>query len=128
MPLYKTMSGRDKQIIVPRRWTLVRFRDETVIPLSPDGWNIYGAMIRIEYPAKGCPSVVRGRLARWPGTAREDLTGFDDKPAFPGAVRHSYWSHFLLGRPDLEIGFQLWHDGKNPIVLDGRQFKWTRFN
>ena len=128
MPLYKTASGADKQTIPPRRWTLVRFRGVDTIPLSAKGWNMYGAMLRIEFPADGCGTVVRGRLARWPGTSREDLTGFDDKPTFPGAVRHSYWSHFLKGQEGLAVGFMVWHDGKKPIVLDGRQFKWTRIN
>ena len=126
MPLYKTFSGTDKQVIAPRSWTYVTFRGETDIPLAQTGWSIYGALLRIEYPDDGCPSVVRGRLARWPNTSREDTTGFDDKPTFPGATRHAYWTHFLKGRQRLVVGFKVWHDGPAPIVLDGRQFKWTR--
>lgn len=126
MPLYKTFSGKDKQVIPPREWTYVTFRGVSDIPLAEKGWSIYGVLLRIEYPEVGCPSVLRGRLARWPHTDREDTTGFDDKPTWPGANRHSYWTHFLKGQRGLSVGFKVWHDGSVPIVLDGRQFKWTR--
>ena len=126
MPLYKTFSGDDKQVIPTREWTYVTFRGVTEIPLSQHGWNIYGVLLRVEWPADGCPTVLRGRIARWPGSEDEDTTGFDDKPPFPGQVRHAYWTHFLKGRKGLTAGFKVWHDGSVPIVLDGRQFKWTR--
>ena len=126
MPLYKTSSGTDKQTIHPRTWTPVTFRGEDVIPLAETGWSLYGVMLRIEYPAAGGPSVLRGRLFRFPGTSREDVTGFDDKPTWPGDTCHSYWSHFVKGQRGLVVAFRVWHDGLQPITLDGRQFKWTR--
>ena len=128
MPLYKVPSGTDKQKILPRQWTLVSFEDKRVIPLAAEGWSIYGVMLRVEYPKQGSPTTLRGRLGRWPGTPKEDLTGFDDKNPLAGQTRHHYWSHFLKNEPDLEVGFMLWHDGTSPIVLDGRQFKWTRLS
>lgn len=126
MPLYKTLSGENKQLIPQREWTYVTFRNVIEIPLSNKGWNIYGVLLRIEWPSNNCPTVFRGRLARWPNTKHEDTTGFDDKPTFPGQTRHAYWNHFLKGRKDLTVGFKVWHDGKQPVILDGRQFKWTR--
>ena len=126
MPLYKTLSGKDKQTVQPRKWTYVTFEGVTDIPLSEEGWNIYGVMLRIEWPAVNGPTVLRGRLARWPETSREDTTGFDDKHPFPGQVRHAYWQHLLKGRDGLSAGFKVWHDGAVPIILDGRQFKWTQ--
>jgi hypothetical protein len=126
MPLYKTLSGQDKQTVRPRKWTYVTFEGVTDIPLSEDGWNLYGVMLRIEWPAVNGPTVLRGRLARWPQTSREDTTGFDDKHPFPGQVRHAHWQHFLKGRDGLSAGFKVWHDGAVPIILDGRQFKWTQ--
>lgn len=126
MPLFKTMSGKDKQTIPPKTWTQVRFADRDVIRLANRGWSIYGVMLRVEYPKTGCPSTLKGRLVRFPGSDDEDWTGFDDKTPLPGKTRHHSWHHFLIGRKNLSVGFRLWHDGSKPIVLDGRQFKWTR--
>lgn len=127
MPLFKTFSGADKQVVLPKTWTAVRFRDRSVIKLAERGWSIYGVMLRVEYPAVGCPSTLRGRLLRFPGSDKEDWTGFDDKCPLVGKKRHHSWHHFLLNRKDLSVSFMVWHDGDKPIVLDGRQFKWTRF-
>lgn len=127
MPLYKTFSGRDKQIIPPKKWTYVTFRGQEEIPVSRWGWNMIGVLIRVEYPKWGCPTVLSGRFSRWPDSSREDTTGFDDKTPLRGDNHHHYWSHFLKGQKDLTVGFKVWHNGRKPIVLDGRQFKWTRF-
>jgi hypothetical protein len=126
MPLFKTNSGTDKQTIPPKQWTLVRFADRSVINLPNQGWSIMGVLLRVEYPRTGCPTTLRGRFMRWPDTPREDSTGFDDKNPIANSTRHHYWSHFILNQPDLTLGFKLWHDGSTPVVLDGRQFKWTR--
>jgi len=126
VPLFKTMSGTDKQVIQPRIWTSVRFAGRTNINLTKDGWSIYGVMLRVEYPEDGCPSTLKGRLVRFPDSNREDWTGFDDKSPLPGQTRHHSWHHFLIGQPGLNVAFRVWHDGKQPVVLDGRQFKWTR--
>jgi hypothetical protein len=127
VPLFKTDSGKDKQTIPPRQWTLVRFADRGVITLPAQGWTIMGVLLRVEYPARGCPRTLRGRFMRWPDTPQEDATGFDDQDPIPGQTRHHYWSHFILNRPALTVGFKVWHDGTNSVTLDGRQFKWTRF-
>lgn len=128
MPLRKTMSGASKQRIRPKTWTLVSFAGDTVMGFAPEGWTLVGVLLRVEYPRQGCPSTLRGRFMRWPDTKREDATGFDDKDPLPGMTRHHYWSHFVKNQAGLEVGFKVWHNGTSPIVLDGRQFKWTRFN
>lgn len=125
MPLFKTPSGKDKQVIPAREWTQVRFADRDVVRLADKGWSIYGVMLRVEYPQQGCPTTLKGRLVRFPG-GNEDWTGFDDKSPLAGQTRHHSWHHFLIGQPALTVAFRIWHDGKAPVVLDGRQFKWTR--
>jgi hypothetical protein len=127
VPLFKTNSGKDKQAIRPNTWTLVRFDGATTFRFPDRGWSIMGVLLRVEYPSRGCPSTLRGRFFRWPDTNREDATGFDDKDPIAGKTRHHYWQHFLLNRDGLMVGFKVWHDGRSPIVLDGRQFKWTQF-
>jgi len=126
MPLFKTFSGKDKQTIQPKTWTAVRFADRDVIRLPDKGWSIYGVMLRVEYPKTGCPKTFKGRLLRFPGSGKEDWTGFDDKSPLVGETRHHSWHHFLLNQKDLTVSFMVWHDGDRPVVLDGRQFKWTR--
>ena len=128
MPLYKTPSGSDKQVVLPREWTYVTFRVFTEIPVSRWRWNMLGVLIRVEYPVWGCPTVFTGRFARWPNSNDEDTTGFDDKTPLPGDNHHHYWSHFLKGRKNLTLGFKVWHNGQVPVILDGRQFKWKRFS
>lgn len=128
MPLYKVESGKDRQVIQPRTWTMVNFLGQTEFALEGKEWTLIGVLLRVDYPSRGTPRTLKGRFARWPDSSREDLTGFDDKDPIPGQTRHHYWSHFVLNQPDLTMGFKLWHDGKSPIVLDGRQFKYTSFS
>lgn len=127
MPLYKVSSGTEKQVVAPKVWTLVKFPHEGVFDFDADGWSLMGVLLRVEYPRGKfrCPKTLRGRFVRWPNTDHEDWTGFDDKDPQPGKKRHHYWSHFVLNKPDLSMGFKVWHNGRVPIVLDGRQFKWT---
>jgi hypothetical protein len=127
MPLWKTPSGVDKQIIVPRRWVFVKFDKVQEMPLPELGWSIMEAILRVEYPRTGCPTTLRMRMSRWPNSSREDETGHDEKNPIPGMTRHHHWQHFILNRPDLTVGIKVWHNGTQPIVLDGRQFKTTRF-
>jgi hypothetical protein len=127
VPLWKTPSGVDKQIILPRRWVFVKFDKVQEMPLPELGWSIMEAMLRVEYPRTGCPTTLRIRMSRWPNSSREDETGHDEKNPIPGMTRHHHWQHFILNRPDLTVGIKVWHNGTQPITLDGRQFKTTRF-
>ena len=127
MPLWKTNSGQDKQTIRPKTWTIVTFDKTKEMPLPAEGWSIMESMIRVFYPKVGCPTTVKIRLARWPDTPQEDLTGHSDYDPLPGDERHIHWQHFILNRPNLTVAIKIWHNGSRPIVLDGRQFKTTRF-
>jgi hypothetical protein len=127
MPLWKTFSGKDKQTILPKRWTFIKFDNVTSMPLPEKGWSIMESIIRVEYPKTGCPTTLRMRMSRWPNTNREDETGHNDFNPIPGQTRHHHWQHFLLNRPELVVGLKVWHNGSQPIILDGRQFKTTRF-
>jgi hypothetical protein len=127
VPLWKTNSGADKQVIRPKTWTLVKFDKVTKMPLPDQGWSIMESILRVEYPRTGCPKTLRYRLSRWPDTPQEDETGHSDYDPIPGYTRHHHWQHFLLNRPNLIVGMKVWHDGSSNITLDGRQFKTTRF-
>ena len=127
MPLWKTDSGADKISIRPNTWTYVKFENERFFPLPPDQWSIMGVILRVEYPTSGCPKTLRGRFVRYPGTNQEDETGHNDVNPISGYTRHHHWEHFILNKPGMTIGFRVWHDGTRPIVIDGRQFKTSRF-
>lgn len=123
MPLWKTPSGVDKMKVMPNTWTWVKFENDRFFPFPSDGWSIMEVILRVEYPSTGCPKTLRGRFVRFPGTPKEDETGHNDMNPIPGYTRHHHWEHFLMNQANLTMGFRVWHDGKNPIVLDGRQFK-----
>jgi len=127
MPLWKTFSGADKMTIPPKVWTYVKFENDRFFPLPADAWSIMEVILRVEYPKLGCPKTLRGRFVRHPGTDREDETGHNDMNPIAGYTRHHHWEHFILNRPDLTVGFRIWHDGTRPIIVDGRQFKTTKF-
>lgn len=123
--LAKTESGRDKQTIKPRTWTYVRFGDkkQTSFRETGSGKLFFNVILRVEYPEVGCPTTLRGRFVRWPRTAKADQTGHNDVNPIAGLTRHHHWDHFLENQTNMSVGFWVWHDGKSPIVLDGRQIK-----
>lgn len=123
--LLKTPSGEDPQRIRPNTWTLVTFAGQRIAPLPAAGWSILEVTLRVQYPTNGAPRTLRGRFLRRPATPRQDETGHDDKNPIAGMTRHHHWQHFLLNQADLTIGFHVWHDGDDAIVLDGRQLKAT---
>ena len=127
MPLWKTLSNTNKQVIKPKTWTTISFNDVTEFKLPRFGWSIMTSIIRVFYPSTGCPTTVKIRLVRYPNTNKEDLTGHSDYDPLPNNERHIHWQHFILNRKDLTVSLRIWHNGKNPIILDGRQFKTTRF-
>ena len=127
MPLWKTESGIDKMTIRPNTWTWIRFENERFFPLPSQGWSIMEVILRVEYPSTGCPKTLRGRFVRFPGTVKEDETGHNDVNPIAGYTRHHHWEHFLINQRDLTMGFRVWHDGKNNITIDGRQFKFVSF-
>lgn len=128
-PLWKVESGTDKQTVKPNEWTFVRFAKKTKFVVPEDGTWEWTIILRVEYPRIGTGSVLRGRLVRYPDTTKDE-TGHDDKNTFAwgGKVLHSHWSHTISCNPSMPIGFWVWHDGKKPIVLDGRQIKAKRLS
>lgn len=123
--LAKTESGIDKQTVQPNKWTLVRFgeRKKTSFTEIGSGKLFFNVILRVEYPELGCPSTLRGRFVRWPNTAKADETGHNDVNPIAGLTRHHHWDHFLENQPKMPVGFIVWHDGKKPVVIDGRQIK-----
>jgi hypothetical protein len=123
--LHKTDSGADKQIIKSKEWTYVRFDGLTKFKVPADGIYTWAVILRITYPSVGCPNIVRGRFVRYPGTAKADETGHDDKNTY-GWTRqslHSHWMHYFTVTKTMPVGFWVWHNGSKPITLDGRQIK-----
>lgn len=122
--LYKVESGKDKQTIKPNTWTFIRIEQRQRFRTSTSGsFNIWG-IIRIEYPARWKGTRVRLRLVRDPdgvpdqtGHTTLNATGFD------GSAEHAHFCHELSMTANNPIGWLIWHDGKKPIVLDGRQLK-----
>lgn len=129
-PLWKVESGKDKQTIKPKTWTYVSFEKKTQFTVPAEGTWEWVIVLRVEYPKTGCPTVLRGRLARYPGTDKLDETGHDDKntSGWAGDTYHSHWSHPIECGPKMPIGFWVWHDGSAPVVLDGRQIKAKRLS
>lgn len=123
--LAKTESGKDKQVIEPNKWILVRFGDkkQTTFTESGSGKLFFNLILRIEYPQFGCPTTFRGRFVRWPETPKADETGHNDVNPIAGLTRHHHWDHFLENQTNMPVGFIVWHDGKSPVTLDGRQIK-----
>lgn len=130
MPLWKTFSGVDKQVIKPRSWTFVSFGEtkQTEFIHRRSGTWLINIILRIQYPQTGCPNTLRGRLVRFPNTNQEDETGHNDVNPIPGLTRHHHWDHFLILNSSIPLGFRVWHNGTNDVVLDGRQFKTTILN
>lgn len=125
MPIRKTFSKTDKQLILPKKWTYVRFDDDVSMPpLKRGNWIILSIIIKVEYPEIGCPTTLKTRIARWPQTNKEDRTAYHDFDPIPGETRHHHFTHFLKNRKDMSLGLKIKHNGDNPITLDGRQFKW----
>jgi hypothetical protein len=123
--LAKTDSGSNKQVIQPKQWTLISFgkNKQTSFISHGAGKLLFNVILRVEYPEIGCPRTLRGRFVRWPNTTKSDETGHNDVNPIAGLTRHHHWSHFLENRSKMPVGFIVWHDGENPVVLDGRQIK-----
>jgi hypothetical protein len=128
--LFKTDSGSNKQVIQPNTWTWVNYGVPAVDSFTNKvkGTYLWNTILRVEYPKTGCPTTLRGRFVRYPGTDKEDETGMDDKNPVAGLTRHHHWDHFLANDSKMPIGFKVWHDGASPITLDGRQIKSTKLS
>ena len=125
-PLSKVESGKAKQKIAPRTWTWVKYdKGAWSFKVPTAGVWEWTTFLRVEYPKVGFPTILRGRFGRFPGTDKLDETGHDDKTVrdFAGGSYHSHWTHTIDQDTKMPLGFWVWHNGKSPIVLDGRQIK-----
>jgi hypothetical protein len=122
--LFKDESGKAKQTIKPKTWTYVKFQGKDTFKVSADGTWEWTVVLRVEYPRRA-GTVLRGRFCRFPNTPKLDETGHDDKntSGWSGKTYHSHWTHTIKSNSRMPVGFWVWHDGKAPIVLDGRQIK-----
>ena len=122
--LYKDESNKDKQTIKPLTWTWVRIEGTTRFKAaSGASYNIWG-ILRVEYPNRWKGSRLRIRIVRNPDR-EPDQTGHTtlNVAGFDGSAEHAHFSHELTLASGAPIGLYVWHDGKKPIVLDGRQIK-----
>jgi len=125
--IIKVESDKDKQSIAPNDSTKIRILGNT-------GWKVtkttkrvlLETTIQIELPKTGCPNVVRFRFCRYPNTTKADYTGHFSYPVHPGMSGKTVWvtlAHSIRANRLMAIAIYVDHDGKSPIVLDGRQFK-----
>lgn len=124
--LLKDESGTAKQIIKPSTWTWVSYEGKTKFAADKLGRNQWLSQIRIWFPKNNMPSTVRTRFVRFPDTAKADETGHVSHPVMPqwaGRAEHIHFSHDFESGPKMPVGVWIWHDGKSPIILDGRQVK-----
>jgi hypothetical protein len=125
--IVKVESNKDKQSIPASTATKVRILGNTSWKITKIKKRVLlETTIQIELPATGLPNFVRFRFCRFPNTKQADYTGHFTYPVHPGMAGKTVWvtlAHSILATRLMNIAIFLDHDGKSPIVLDGRQFK-----
>ena len=123
----KVESDKDKQSIAPTKAALVRINGKTSWKGSVRSKRLnWETTVQIELPKTGLPNVVRFRFCRYPGTAQADYTGHFSYPVHSGMAGKQIWvtlAHSFISGGKMPVGIFIDHDGKSPIVLDGRQIK-----
>lgn len=123
----KVASNVDKQSIPGNNAEKMRINGNTSWkPASRTKRMMMETTIQIELPASGLPNVVRVRFCRYPNTEKADYTGHFSYPVHPGMAGKTVWitlAHSILFNRAMNVAVYVDHDGANPIVLDGRQFK-----
>lgn len=125
--IVKVESNKDKQSITAVSAMKMRINGKT-------SWNVtkikkrvlLETTVQIELPKKDLPNFVRFRFCRFPTTPQADYTGHFTYPVHPGMAGKTVWvtlAHSILATRQMNIAVFIDHDGKSPIVLDGRQFK-----
>lgn len=124
----KTEANKDKQAIRGGN-KLVRMRIGKAVVFKADtkARNLWEYTVQIELPKTGCPSLIRIVLCRYPGTKQADYTGHDSITLYPGVhAGQTIWhtlAHSFISDPSMPVALYVSHNGKSPIVLDGRQIK-----
>ncbi len=125
--IVKVESNKDKQSITATSALKMRINGNTSWRVTKIKKRVLlETTIQIELPASGCPNYVRIRFCRFPTTKQADYTGHFTYPVHPGMAGKTVWvtlAHSILATRLMNIAVFLDHDGKSPIVLDGRQFK-----
>jgi hypothetical protein len=125
--IVKVESNKDKQSVPPVEPTKVRILGNTSWKVTKTTKRVLlETTIQIELPKTGIPNVVRFRFCRFPNTSKADYTGHFSYPIHPGMAGKTVWvtlAHSIRATRLMNIAVFIDHDGKKPIVLDGRQFK-----
>lgn len=123
----KVVSNKDKQSIPSEVSTMMRINGKTSWKGSTrQKRNMWETTVQVELPKTGLPNVIRFRFCRYPGTAKADYTGHFSYPVHPGMAGKTVWvtlAHGFISGGKMPVGLFIDHDGKSPIVLDGRQIK-----
>lgn len=127
--LAKTLSNKDKQKVLPKHWTWIRFGDKKLTKFK-SGVKLRKTLestIQFETPAVGCPSIITLKFCRYPGTSKADYTGHQSILLDPKIhAGKTFWvtlSHSIITTPLMPVGLGIEHNGAGTLVLDGRQFK-----
>lgn len=125
--IVKVESNKDKQSITATSPMKMRINGNTSWRITKIKKRVLlETTIQIELPSTGLPNFVRIRFCRFPTTPKADYTGHFTYPVHPGMAGKTVWvtlAHSILATRLMNIAVFLDHDGKSPIVLDGRQFK-----
>lgn len=125
--LNKVESNVDKQEVKPGTLTKVRINGKTSWKgsLKPKRL-LWETTVQVELPTDGLPNVIRFRFCRFPDTSKADYTGHFSYPVPQGMGGKEIWitlAHSFVSGGVMPVALFLDHDGKSPIVLDGRQIK-----
>jgi hypothetical protein len=123
----KVESNKDKQSVITGKSIAVRINGKTSWKGSLRSSRLlWETTVQVELPKTGLPNVIRFRWCRYPGTVQADYTGHFSYPVHPGMSGKTIWitlSHSFISGGKMPVGLFIDHDGKSPIVLDGRQVK-----
>lgn len=125
--IVKVESNKDKQSITAVSAMKMRINGKTSWKVTKIKKRVLlETTVQIELPKAGLPSVVRFRFCRFPTTPKADFTGHFSYPVHLGMAGQTVWvtlSHSILATRQMNIAVFIDHNGKSPIILDGRQFK-----
>lgn len=123
----KVVSNKDKQTIPSNDPTKVRINGKTSFKGSArKKRNMWETTVQVELPKTGLPNVIRFRFCRYPNTPEADYTGHFSYPVPQGMAGKEVWvtlAHGFISGGKMPVALYVDHDGKSPIVLDGRQIK-----
>ena len=115
-----TWKEETSQWIAPDKWVALKFNGETSITPTANGWAVWEWYINVD--SRKTATKLRVRFVRAPNVLN-DYTGetaidlrFTDRDS------HS-WT--FKGRTDEPVAVYVSHNGKKPLEIRTRQFKWV---